>query len=114
MKKILKRVGIGLLAAVVLLAAGLGWMFRKEIQTLNSIRKVDDYGMYQIEYSADYGLDQLVASGGASSDSELVSYVASKFCNLAMPCDISSRPKTTRAASNSHELRESMNGVNER
>ena len=48
MKKILKRVGIGLLAAVVLLAAGLGWMFRKEIQTLNSIRKVDDYGMYQI------------------------------------------------------------------
>lgn len=32
--------------------------------------------MYQIEYSADYGLDQLVASGGASSDSELVSYVA--------------------------------------
>lgn len=76
MKKTLKRVMIGLLAAVVLLAAGLGWMFRKEIQTLNSIQKVDDYGMYQIEYSADYGLDQLVASGGASSDSELVSYVA--------------------------------------
>ena len=74
MKKTLKRVMIGLLAAVILLAAGLGWMFRKEIQTLNSIQKVDDYGMYQIEYSADYGLDQLVASGGASSDSELVSY----------------------------------------
>ena len=33
MKKTLKRVMIGLLAAVVLLAAGLGWMFRKEIQT---------------------------------------------------------------------------------
>ena len=76
MKKTLKRVMIVLLAAVILFAAGLGWMFRKEIQTLNSIQKVDDYGMYQIEYSADYGLDQLVASGGASSDSELVSYVA--------------------------------------
>lgn len=50
MKKTLKRVMIGLLAAVILLAAGLGWMFRKEIQTLNSIQKVDDYGMYQIEY----------------------------------------------------------------
>ena len=40
MKKTLKRVMIVLLAAVILFAAGLGWMFRKEIQTSNSIQKV--------------------------------------------------------------------------
>lgn len=75
MKKTLKRVILGLAAALLLLLAAFGFIFRKEIQTLASIKKVDDYGMFIIEYEADYGLDKLVEAGGASSDSQLVSFV---------------------------------------
>ena len=75
MKKTIKRLLLGLLAVLIIVTAALGLMFSKEIQTIASIQKVDDYGMYSIEYKADYGLDKLVESGGASSDSELVSFV---------------------------------------
>ena len=60
MKKTIKRLLFGLLAVLIIVIAAFGLMFGKEIQTIASIKKVDDYGMYSIEYKADYCLDKLV------------------------------------------------------
>lgn len=44
MKKTIKRLLFGLLAVLIIVIAAFGLMFGKEIQTIASIKKVDDYG----------------------------------------------------------------------
>lgn len=87
MNKILKRVLIGIV--IIVLALGLGFyaLFNKEISTINSIKKIDDYGFYEINVTSNYGLDGLVKSGGAKNDSELVQYVV-KTIMKGLPVNI--------------------------
>ena len=75
MKKILTILVSIILAIVV----GFGFMFRKEISTMLSIKKIDDYGFYSIDVQSDYYLDELVAAGGAETDGELVSFLVSNI-----------------------------------
>ena len=58
MKKIKKIIGI-LLVLVLIVLTGAVIVFRNEIRSLASLKKIDDYGMYQMTYYGDYGLDEL-------------------------------------------------------
>lgn len=71
----LGKVSLYVLAVVVIIAVGVGLVFRNEIKTVTSIEKVDDYGFYTMEYAGDYGFDDFLKVG-AGSDEELVAFVA--------------------------------------
>lgn len=79
MKKILKRVLLGLLSVILILILVVGFVFRKDIQTIASIKKIDDYGMYYMDYYSDYGLDELIAQGGVENDGEIVDFAVKKI-----------------------------------
>lgn len=74
-RKIVVRVLIALVALVVLAVAGIAFMFRSEIATVASIKKVNDYPFYTMTYEGDHGIDEFIAQGGASSDAELIGFV---------------------------------------
>lgn len=77
-KLLWKKVLLYTLAIVILLMAGIGFLFRSEIKTVNSIKEVDDYGFYTMEYAGDYGFDEFLTVG-ASNDEELIAFVARKL-----------------------------------
>ncbi|MGL6105994.1 linear amide C-N hydrolase [Romboutsia sp.] len=72
--KYIKKILIILLSLIVISTVAIGFTFRKEIKTINSIEKVDEYGLYTMKYYADYGLDKLIEQGGVSTDNELVKF----------------------------------------
>ena len=78
MKKVIKRFFIVMMVSVLLIVGIFFAMFHNEIKTLQSIRKVDDYGLYTMEYAGDYGFDDFLETG-ASSDTELIQFVTSKL-----------------------------------
>ncbi|MEG0240790.1 C45 family peptidase [Anaerorhabdus sp.] len=75
MNKILKRILITIVVIILILVGGFYAMFNKEISTMNSVKKIDDYGFYEVHISNDYGLDGLVEQGGAESDGALIQYL---------------------------------------
>ena len=77
MKKITKIAGI-LLALVLIALTGAIIVFRNEIRTLASLKKIDNYGMYQMTYYGDYGLDELLEQG-FSSDKELEDFIMDRL-----------------------------------
>lgn len=77
-KKILKRVFIGVIVFVLVVGGVFYGMFRHEISTLMSLKKMDDYTLYTMEYDGDYGFDDFLKTG-ASSDGELVDFVVKKL-----------------------------------
>lgn len=78
MKRILKRVSIGVLALLLLLILGFLGVFFKEIHTLTTFEKINDHPFYEMTYYADYGLDEFLENG-AANDGELVSFVTKKL-----------------------------------
>lgn len=74
-RRIVVRVIIALVALVVIAVAGLAFMFRNEIATVASIKKVNDYPFYTMTYQGDYGIDEFLEQGGASNDAELIDFV---------------------------------------
>ena len=74
-KRIVARVLIALVALVVVAVGAVAFMFRHEIATVASIRKVNDYPMYTMDYDGDYGIDEFLEQGGASNDAELIEFV---------------------------------------
>lgn len=73
-----KKFSLYIVAIVILLIGGVGFLFRSEIKTVNSIEKVDDYGFYTMEYAGDYGFDEFLKVG-AGNDEELIAFVAGKL-----------------------------------
>ncbi len=74
-----RAVKIVLIAVAAVLAAVLagGWaMFGTQLTAAMSIQKVKD-GLWTMEYSGDYGFDAFLDQGGAASDAEMGSYIAS-------------------------------------
>lgn len=86
-KKILPRVLAALLIVVIAAAGGAYAMFHREAATLLSIRKVSDAPFYEMDYTADYGLDEFLQTG-ASTDAELASFVVQKLMK-GLPVSIS-------------------------
>ena len=74
-KRIVARVLIALVALVIVAVGAVAFMFRHEIATVASIRKVNDYPMYTMDYEGDYGIDEFLEQGGASNDAELIEFV---------------------------------------
>lgn len=73
--KIIKKLLISLcviLVAVVAVALGI---FQGEARTLLSVKENGDTGVYEVNYSADYKLDELLEAGGASTEEQLVQYI---------------------------------------
>ncbi|MGE5458940.1 MAG: carcinine hydrolase/isopenicillin-N N-acyltransferase family protein [Methanobacterium sp.] len=66
------------LALVIILLVGAGFVFRNEIMTVNSIEKVDKYGFYKMEYVGDYGFDEFLKVG-ASNDKALIEFVSRRL-----------------------------------
>ncbi len=78
MNKIVKRLLIGTACAAVVLVGSFYAMFHNELATLQSMKKVDDYALYTMEYKGDYGFDDFLAAG-ASTDGELIQFVSAKL-----------------------------------
>ena len=72
--KVLKKIGITILCLLLICGIGIVCLFHKEYSSLKSLKKVDAYPMYTMDYSADYGLDEFLEKG-ASNDKELVEFV---------------------------------------
>ena len=77
MKKIKKIIGILLVLVLIVLTVAV-IVFRNEIRSLASLKKIDDYGMYQMTYYGDYGLDELLQQG-FSSDKELEDFIMDRL-----------------------------------
>ncbi len=77
-----KKILLGIVAAILILAivavGGAYLVFRNEINTLMSIEEISDGPFYEIEYTADYGLDEFLEEG-ASTDSELAAFIIQKL-----------------------------------
>jgi len=74
-----RGVKIALFILLLVLSAGLAgaWaMFGTQLTAANSIEKLDDR-LWAMEYRGDYGFDEFLAQGGASSDAEMGAYIAS-------------------------------------
>lgn len=85
-KKTLKIIGISILSLVVVISASLYALFHNEINTITSMKKLDDYPLYYMEYSGDYGFDEFLKQG-ASNDGELVDYVVKRLLK-GLPIEI--------------------------
>lgn len=65
----------GIIAALlVILALGAWSMFGTMITAANTIEKLED-NLYAMEYKGNYGFDEFLAQGGASSDSAVADYL---------------------------------------
>jgi len=74
---------LGAIAGIVLLLAvaavgGTAFLFRHELKTLSSVKKVDDNVLYVMDYDGDYGFDEFLETG-AASDGELVEFVTKRL-----------------------------------
>ena len=78
MKRWLSILLAGLAAVILIAAAGGAFLFRHELKTLHSLKKVDDNVLYTMKYDGDYGFDEFLETG-ASSDSELVEFVTNRL-----------------------------------
>lgn len=85
-KRRIIRVFTILLGTIFVLLAILLFMFRKELRTLNSIEKIDDYGMYQMTYYGDYGFDDFLRTG-AKNDADIEAFVTKRLLK-GLPIDL--------------------------
>ena len=68
--------GIGI-ALVIILIVALA-LFGNELRSLVSLKKVDDYGMYQMTYYGDYGFDEFLEIG-ANNDADIEAFVTKRL-----------------------------------
>lgn len=75
MKKIALRVIAGiLLLAVVLFLVGGYRLFGELLNAANSVQELEP-GLYALEFAGDYGFEEFLARGGASSDEQVANYL---------------------------------------
>lgn len=58
--KVLKKIGITILCLLLICGIGIVCLFPKEYSSLKSLKIIDAYPMYTMDYSADYGLDEFL------------------------------------------------------
>ena len=86
MKKWLKRAGailLGVILVVIIVAVVVFW---NELRSLASIKKVDDYGMFQMTYYSDYGFDEFLEVG-AENDGDIEKFLM-KHLLKGLPIDL--------------------------
>ncbi|KRN13049.1 Penicillin V acylase-like amidase [Fructilactobacillus fructivorans] len=98
MKKTIKYVVLGIIAILVVVVLGLFFLFHDELSTLNSVKEVNGYPMYEMTYKNDCGLDKLLKKG-ASNDQELVQFASKQLLKgLPLKIDIPKVACTTFSA----------------
>ena len=75
-KTILKWIAAVAAVLLIVLIAGAWSMFGTMITAAKTIEKLED-GLYSMEYKGDYGFDDFLAEGGASTDNEVADYLVS-------------------------------------
>ena len=80
------RIGMEVvITLLVLFIAGI-FLFWNELRTLSTLRKLDDYGMYQMTYYGDYGFDEFLKSG-ATGDADIEAFVTKRLLK-GLPLDL--------------------------
>lgn len=74
-KKAGKKVLAVIVSLILIVIIAAGALFFNEGRTLLTIRNTAEAGMYEVNYSADYKLDELLESGGATTEDELAQYI---------------------------------------
>lgn len=74
-KKIVVRLLIALLVLLLALVGLVYALFHNELATLNTLTHVEDIDLFTMSYQGDYGFDDFLAQGGASSDAGVVDFV---------------------------------------
>lgn len=70
-----KKIFIAVLAVILVAVIGALAVFQGEARTLLSVKEKGDTGIYDVNYAADYKLDELLEAGGASTEEQLVQYI---------------------------------------
>jgi hypothetical protein len=78
MKKLVKRIVLGIFAILIILIGVCVALFWNELRSLSTLKKIDDYGMYQMTYYGDYGFDKFLETG-AKSDADIEAYVTKRL-----------------------------------
>ncbi len=81
------KLGISSLCIFILSLTVVLCMFQGELRTILSVKEKNDTGIYEINYSADYKLDELLDSGGAANEEQLVQYILSTMLK-GLPIDV--------------------------
>ncbi len=77
-------IGIGILLLMILITTLI--LFWNELRSLMSLKKLDDYGMYQMTYYGDYGFDEFLEVG-AKNDGEIEAFVTKRLLK-GFPIDL--------------------------
>lgn len=85
-KKIKRRVLFGIGMTLLTLLVIILILFWNELRSLASLKKIDDYGMYQMVYYGDYGFDDFLEVG-ATSDADIEAFVTSRLLK-GLPIDL--------------------------
>ncbi len=82
-----KKILVAILAVLLIVLVGALAVFQGEVRTLLSVKEKGDTGIYEINYAADYKLDELLEAGGASTEEQLVQYII-KTMLKGLPIDV--------------------------
>ena len=82
-----KKILVAILAVLLIVLVGALAVFQGEARTLLSVKEKGDTGIYEINYAADYKLDELLEAGGASTEEQLVQYII-KTMLKGLPIDV--------------------------
>lgn len=85
-KKKIRLIFIGAGAVLLIFLGIMLVLFWNELRSLISLKKVDDYGMYQMTYYGDYGFDEFLETG-ASSDADIEAFVTKRLLK-GLPIDL--------------------------
>ena len=95
LSKVLKRLACVLAAMVIALAVAVFALWHNELATLSSLKKLSDRdeahrdgAVYQLNISGGYYFDDFLAQGGASTDSELISFITQSITKGIIPMNI--------------------------
>lgn len=82
-----KKIIISIVAVLLVAVAAALLVFRGELRTLMNVKPDAENGIYNIDYAADYKLDQLLEEGGAENEDELAQYIL-RIMLKGLPIDI--------------------------
>ncbi len=85
-KKTILLILIGINTALFIFLIMALILFWNELRSLMSLKKIDDYGMYQMTYYGDYGFDEFLEVG-ATSDVDIEAFVTKRLLK-GLPIDL--------------------------
>lgn len=82
-----KIIAIVICSVLIVALVAVGAVFQGEARTLLSVKEKGETGIYDINYAADYKLDELLEEGGAATEEQLVQFIL-KTMLKGLPIDV--------------------------